>query len=996
MIILLLARACATQAETLKEAATNWPGLKIGSAVQPAMLTTPAYAGTLRWQYSLSSPENDLKWAALRTQEYFYTWSNADTTLRFDAAGGQAARGHTLMWYQSLPSWLTNGGYATNQIRNYLFHHIDTVAGRYRGSTFCWDVVNEAFNSSGQIRTTNFWYDNPGIGDFNPANSTLYIEDAFRRASAANPDARLIYNDYSTETTNAKSDAIYAMAQDFLGRGVPLNGIGFQMHVGEGGFNYSSMLANFERFNNLGLDLQITEMSVPIPETNGVALPVDLAAQAEVYWNVMSVALSQPHFSVFQTWGFTDASDNGYTGGFPFDQNYQKKPAYWALWNALANQAEKLPVLDVSSGDTTGVFSQDTLSAGAGLQLAANGVNDYMTLGVAVPFPGPWDVKIGYRQSGASGKFQTAIAASNSPAFSNLGSVVDAYVAGVGANVTDLGTATFTNAGTWKFRFTVTGSNLNSSGYHVTIDYIRITPLAYTNTPPPISNVADQSINENAVAGPYAFTVGDAETPAGSLTVQAISLNTNLLPAANIVLGGANASRTVTLTPAANQNGSAGVLLLVGDGTNQTPETFTLTVKPVNTPPATAGTNLTVVTNTYVDLDLRPLVSDIETLATGMFFTVTNPAGGAVALLGDGHTARFAATNHVGAASFNYVATDRGPDPRWLLYYNFETPGQAADKRVTDSSIYGLTGAVEDFGGGSSAYDTNVPATLATSSTQSLALTAVGDGNGTRLATWLPASTYNLANADWTLATWFRHTTVPNATNVDFIFYTGAGDAFGGTGDELCLYINSSSQIQLQHFNTSSVQDVNLIGGTIPAGAWHHVAVVFTRTNSNAGQLGLYLDGVKVGSVAPVNWQLDQADPLVFGGVTADRQSRWFTGNLDDLVLYGAALNASDLAKLAGGIPVAQLGGLSATNTVNLAVQTLPPPQLSGVQYGNGRFQMSVTAYGGSGYTVQSSTNLIAWVTAFVTNAVPSGVFIFTDPAPTNAPAKFYRVRSGP
>ena len=112
-------------------------------------------------------------------------------------------------------------------------------------------------------------------------------------------------------------------------------------------------------------------------------------------------------------------------------------------------------------------------------------------------------------------------------------------------------------------------------------------------------------------------------------------------------------------------------------------------------------------------------------------------------------------------------------------------------------------------------------------------------------------------------------------------------------------------------------------------------------------------------------------------------------------MLYGAALNASDLARLAGGTPVAQLGGLSATNTVTLAVQPLPQPQLSGVQYANGRFQMTVTAYAGSGYTVQSSTNLTVWATAFVTSSVPSGVFIFTDPAATNAPAKFYRVRSG-
>jgi endo-1,4-beta-xylanase len=931
--ILLLAGSCATRSETLKDAAGKWPGLKIGSAVDPnALGAVPLYAATLRLQYSLASPENDLKWAALRPAEYVYSSSKADTTLQFDAAGGQSARGHNLLWYHSLPSWLTSGGYTTNQVRDYLFHHIDTVAGRYRGSLFCWDVVNEAFDSNGLIRTTNFWYDNPGIGDFNPANSTLYIEEAFRRANIADSNARLIYNDYSTETTNAKSDAVYAMARDFLNRGVPLHGIGFQMHVGESGINYNSMRTNFERFNNLGLDLQITEMSVPIPETNGVAAPGDLAAQAEVYWNTLSVALGQPHFTVFQTWGFSDAYDNGYTGGFPFDQRYQKKPAYWAIWNALANQAEKLPVLFVSSGDTTTVFSQDTLSAGAGRQLIASGVNSSMTLGVDIPFAGQWNVKIGYRQSGASGEFQTAVTSSNSPDYANLGSIIDAYGASIGASVTDLGAATFTNAGTWKFRFTVTGKNSSASGYNVTIDYIRITPLAVTNTPPTISTITDITVNENTTAGPYSFTIGDAETPANLLTVQAVSLNTNLLPAVNIILSGSGSSQSATLIPATNQYGSAGVLLLVSDGTNQTPATFTLNVKQVNAPPTALGTNLILAAGGSMNLDLHTLVSDNETSAAGLTFSVNNPGGGLVTLLSDGHTARFTATNNFGTASFNYSVTDQGPDPRWLLYYNFEPPDLTDDKSVTDNSIYRLAGTLEEFGNGTSDYDTNVPSLLAPFSTRSLALNEFGDGNGARLAALLPTNIYSLASADWTMTTWFRHTTIPNATNVDFIFYTGAGDAFGGTGDELCLYINSSSQIQLQHYNTNSVLDVNITGSVVPTNEWHHVALVFTHSSGNSGKVSLFLDGIQVGGSVAVSWFLDQDDALIFGGVTEDRESRWFDGNLDDIALYGAALSSSEITKLAGGASASQLGGLSATNTINFIIPfSNQPPVLAAI-----------------------------------------------------------------
>ena len=935
ILLPLLACACIAHAESFQEAATNFPGLKIGTAVNPSVLTggAAAYANTLRLHYSLPSPENALKWGSLRPEEYTFDWTDADVIANFARAAGQQVRGHTLVWYNSIPAWLTGGGFTPDEIRDLLFHHIDTVAGRYRGTALSWDVVNEAFNDNGTVRT-NFWYNQPGIGY--PTNGTRYIEEAFKRAHTADPGAEIIYNDYSAETVNAKSDAIYSMAQDFLNRGVPLDGIGFQMHLT--GINYTSLRTNFKRFNNLGLDLHITEMDVRIPvDTNGAATQADLDAQAEVYWNVLGVALGQPHFRVFQTWGFTDnyswipTSFPGYGAALPFDKNYQKKPAYWAIWNALANQAERLPVLDYSNGDSTNVFAQDTLSAGAGLQLDANGANDYLTLGLAMPFAGPWDVKVGYRLSGASGKFQLAVAPAGGGSFTNVGGVVDAYSGTVGAGVVDLGTNNFFSPGDWQFRFMVTGKNASATDYNLTIDYIRITPVnTVTNMPPTISSVTDKTTNENLSAGPFTFTIGDAQTAAAALTVQAVSLNTNLLPAANITLGGSGASRTVTLMPATNQSGAAAVLLLVSDGTNQTPETFTLTVTPVNTPPAVLATNLTVPLNSSMDVNLLLLVSDSETLPAAMRFEVSAAVGGSVTLLADGHTARFtAATNYLGPASFRYAATDTGPDPRWLLHYNFEPPDAADDKSVTDMSANKLTGTLEEYGAGLSAYDTNVPIALAPFSTHSLVLTKSGTGNAARLGVLLPSSAYALKNADWTMTVWFRHST---ATNDDFIFHIGSGDGYGGDGDELDLDLVPGGQLQLRHYNTANIQDVNIAGGIIPAGEWHHAAVVFDRTNNNAGQLKLFLDGMQAGTTASVNWSLGQNDELVFGGVKKGNEARWLNGNLDDVALYGAVLTPTEIAALAAGRTVAQLGGLSSSNTVSGVVQfTNQPPVLAGI-----------------------------------------------------------------
>ncbi|MBI4357498.1 MAG: FG-GAP repeat protein, partial [Gammaproteobacteria bacterium] len=116
------------------------------------------------------------------------------------------------------------------------------------------------------------------------------------------------------------------------------------------------------------------------------------------------------------------------------------------------------------------------------------------------------------------------------------------------------------------------------------------------NDVPTISDIADQSTNEDTATGAIAFTVGDQETTAGSLTVSGSSSNTALVPNANIAFGGSGANRTVTLTPAANQNGTATITVTVNDGTTTTSDTFVLTVNavndaPVNTVPGAQTTN---------------------------------------------------------------------------------------------------------------------------------------------------------------------------------------------------------------------------------------------------------------------------------------------------------------------------------------------------------------------------------------------------------------------
>ena len=132
-----------------------------------------------------------------------------------------------------------------------------------------------------------------------------------------------------------------------------------------------------------------------------------------------------------------------------------------------------------------------------------------------------------------------------------------------------------------------------SGGNGVIIDSLLISenPIGSNpgqNTPPTISAIATQTINEDTATGAILFTIGDAETSAASLLLDASSSNPALAPRASIVLGGSGANRTVTVMPLPDQFGSANITLLVTDGENTNSTTFTLVVNPMPETPLVA------------------------------------------------------------------------------------------------------------------------------------------------------------------------------------------------------------------------------------------------------------------------------------------------------------------------------------------------------------------------------------------------------------------------
>ncbi len=327
--------------ETLRDAADR-AGVLVGSAVRAQRLVEAAYASTLAREYNLVEPENAMKWDTVHPGPQSFDFSEADLIVDFAIARGMKIRGHTLVWHQQNPPWLTDGHYTPAQLSGILEKHIKTVVGHYRGKIFAWDVINEAYDEP--VRSTlrsTIWYDQPGIGL--AKKGTAYIEQCFRWAHEADPDALLFYNEAESQTVNPKSNAIYAMVQDFRRRGVPLHGVGFEMHISNLHPDAAAISANIGRFTALGVQVHITEMDVSVPvDANGDAARDDLKLQAEVYRQIATACLSHPGCNVIQTWGFTDkyswiGSHSRHTRGaaLPFDRDYLPKPAYDALRGAL-------------------------------------------------------------------------------------------------------------------------------------------------------------------------------------------------------------------------------------------------------------------------------------------------------------------------------------------------------------------------------------------------------------------------------------------------------------------------------------------------------------------------------------------------------------------------------------------------------------------------------------------------------------------------------------
>ncbi|MFK3979031.1 endo-1,4-beta-xylanase [Micromonospora sp. NPDC050397] len=320
----------ASAATTLGASAAERGGRYFGTAVAANKLSDSVYTTILNREFNSVTPENEMKWDATEPSQNQFNYANADRIVSHARQRGMQVRGHALAWHSQQPGWAQN--MSGTALRNAMLNHVTQVATHYRGQIHSWDVVNEAFadGSSGARRDSNL-----------QRTGNDWIEVAFRAARAADPGAKLCYNDYNTDDwTHAKTQAVYRMVQDFKQRGVPIDCVGLQSHMNNASPYPSNYRTTLSSFAALGVDVQITELDIE-------------GAPATSYRNVVNDCLAVSRCTGITVWGIRD-SDSWRASQTPllFNNSGNKKPAYDAVLAAL-NNGTTPPTTGPTTGPTT-------------------------------------------------------------------------------------------------------------------------------------------------------------------------------------------------------------------------------------------------------------------------------------------------------------------------------------------------------------------------------------------------------------------------------------------------------------------------------------------------------------------------------------------------------------------------------------------------------------------------------------------------------------------
>jgi endo-1,4-beta-xylanase len=240
-------------------------GVAVGGGNEDRSLPrTPDQQTIVKKHFSQITAGNIMKMSYLHPQAGTYTYAQADELVNYAGANGIAVHGHTLIWHSDyqVPGFMKTFSGDKAAWLAMLDDHVTNVAAHYAGKVASWDVVNEALADGSLGYRNSLFYQKTGAD---------FIEHAFRAARAADPKALLYYNDYNTEWDTIKQQSLTDMLDGFKARGVPIDGVGFQMHITMDFPSVATIAASLKKVVDRGLKVKISELDIPINNANSAA-----------------------------------------------------------------------------------------------------------------------------------------------------------------------------------------------------------------------------------------------------------------------------------------------------------------------------------------------------------------------------------------------------------------------------------------------------------------------------------------------------------------------------------------------------------------------------------------------------------------------------------------------------------------------------------------------------------------------------------------------------
>jgi len=321
----------------------------IGTAINTQQIEEKDTAANnlIKQQFNAVTPENIMKAEIIEPSWNNFNFDLADKLVAYAQKNNLKINAHNLIWHSQLPAFMHHMQSA-DSVKQYFEHHITTVAKRYDGKVYSWDVVNEALNEDGTLRKSIFL---DKLGD-------NYIVEAFRLAQKASPNSKLYYNDYNIEQPKKRAGTI-ALIKKIQAAGVRIDGVGIQGHWRADNVPMADIEESIKEFSALSIEVMFTELDLGVlrnpwdnatadvsatskgdstmnPYANGLPDSVE-QIQSKAYADLFKLFLKyKKNVSRVTFWGVNDGQSwlndwpiRGRTN-YPllFDRNFQPKPAF--------------------------------------------------------------------------------------------------------------------------------------------------------------------------------------------------------------------------------------------------------------------------------------------------------------------------------------------------------------------------------------------------------------------------------------------------------------------------------------------------------------------------------------------------------------------------------------------------------------------------------------------------------------------------------------------